>query len=141
MFNEAYEKLKTHGVRMTPQRYAILSYLLQERSHPTADDIYRAIADRFPNISVATVYNNLKMFNEAGLIRELTYGDASSRFDGDTTDHYHAICETCGKIADFDFPSLTAIEQAATAQTSYQIRSHRLEVYGTCSNCSAHQLH
>ncbi len=141
MFNEAYEKLKTHGVRMTPQRYAILCFLIQERSHPTADDIYRAIADRFPNISVATVYNNLKMFNDAGLIRELTFGDASSRFDGDTTDHYHAICETCGKIADFEFPPLIAIEQAATVRTGFQIRSHRLEVYGTCKDCSAHQLH
>lgn len=49
-------------------------------------------------MSVATVYNNLRVFRESGLVKELTYGDASSRFDFVTSDHYHAICENCGKL-------------------------------------------
>ena len=79
----ALEQLKNNGVRITPQRHAILCYLLESMGHPTADEIYRSLEPRFPNMSVATVYNNLKMFIEAGLVRELTYGDNSSRFDAD----------------------------------------------------------
>ena len=131
----ALEKLKMTGVRMTPQRHAILSYLVESMSHPTADEIYRALERRFPNMSVATVYNNLKVFMEAGLVRELTYGDDSSRFDADMSDHYHAICESCGKIVDFDFPPLSEAEQAASAATGFRVTGHRMEVYGICPEC------
>lgn len=131
----ALRKLKTTGVRMTPQRHAILSYLLDTMAHPTADEIYKALYDRFPSMSVATVYNNLKVFIEAGLVRELTYGDDSSRFDADMSEHYHAICLSCGKIADFEYPPLFQAEHAASDQTGFAVKGHRLEVYGTCSNC------
>ena len=73
----AVDQLKAKGVRMTPQRHAILTYLMETITHPTADEIYRALEPRFPNMSVATVYNNLRVFKEAGLVRELTYGDSS----------------------------------------------------------------
>lgn len=78
---EALETLKETGVRITPQRHAILEYLVNSMAHPTADDIYKALEGKFPNMSVATVYNNLRVFRESGLVKELTYGDASSRFD------------------------------------------------------------
>jgi Fur family transcriptional regulator, peroxide stress response regulator len=138
---EALTKLKTTGVRMTPQRHAILSYLLDSMTHPTADDIYRALESKFPHMSVATVYNNLKVFIEAGLVRELTYGDSSSRFDADLTDHYHALCEVCGKISDFEFEPLTDVELAAKALTGYEVKGHRLEVYGICPECAGITKH
>ncbi|WP_442603256.1 peroxide-responsive transcriptional repressor PerR [Paenibacillus sp. KN14-4R] len=134
--SDALSKLKNNGVRMTPQRHAILSFLLQSMNHPTADDIYKALEKKFPNMSVATVYNNLKVFIEAGLVRELTYGDNSSRFDADMSEHYHAMCVQCGKIVDFEHPPLYNVEQAATEQTSFHVEGHRLEVYGTCSECA-----
>ncbi|WP_082882700.1 peroxide-responsive transcriptional repressor PerR [Paenibacillus swuensis] len=134
------QKLKVSGVRMTPQRHAILSYLLDSLAHPTADDIYKALEERFPNMSVATIYNNLKLFVEAGLIRELTYGDDSSRFDGDTTEHYHAICETCGVIVDFHYPKLDHVEESASQETGFKVRGHRMEIYGSCAACTV-KLH
>jgi Fur family peroxide stress response transcriptional regulator len=137
----ALEKLKSTGVRMTPQRSAILSFLIEAHSHPTADDIYRALADRFPSMSVATVYNNLKLFIEAGFIRELTYGDDSSRFDADLSDHYHVICSQCGKIADFEYPPLTEVEVAASHHTGFHVHSHRMEVYGICGDCHGRMRH
>lgn len=137
----ALSKLKTTGVRMTPQRHAILSYLLDSMTHPTADDIYRALESKFPNMSVATVYNNLKVFIEIGLVRELTYGDSSSRFDADMTEHYHAVCEQCGTIADFEYPPLVDIEATAAAQTGFQIQGYRLEVYGICAGCAGITKH
>ncbi len=139
MFNQvefALEKLKSTGVRMTPQRHAILTYLFQAKSHPTADDIYRSLESQFPSMSVATVYNNLKVFVESGLVREMTFGDASSRYDADLHDHYHAICECCGKITDFEHTPIVGIEEAAALKTGYQVHGHRLEVHGICPECS-----
>jgi Fur family peroxide stress response transcriptional regulator len=133
---QALAKLKTTGVRMTPQRHAILSYLLETMTHPTADEIYKALEPRFPSMSVATVYNNLKVFIEAGLVRELTYGDNSSRFDADMSDHYHAQCEMCGRIFDFEHAPLHDVEEAAREQTGFKVKGHRLEVYGICADCA-----
>lgn len=131
----AIDKLKSVGIRMTPQRYAILSFLMETTSHPTADEIFKHLEHQFPSMSVATVYNNLKVFKEAELIRELTYGDASSRFDGNTADHYHCICTDCGRIVDFDYPPLTALEAEAESSSGFAITSHRLEFYGLCESC------
>lgn len=132
---EAVDVLKNLGVRVTPQRHAILQYLLTSMNHPTADDIYRALEDTFPNMSVATVYNNLRLFKEAGLVKELTYGDSSSRFDGNSEDHYHVICRSCGKITDFKHELLTKMEEKASQSTGYTVESHRMEMYGLCPNC------
>lgn len=133
----ALDKLKTKGVRMTPQRHAILSYLISQMDHPTADDIYKALGDQFPNMSVATVYNNLRLFKEAGLVKELTYGDSSSRFDANINEHYHVICRECNKIVDFEYPCLDDVEQIASKETGFKVESHRMEVYGVCSDCES----
>ncbi|MBO2535471.1 peroxide-responsive transcriptional repressor PerR [Rummeliibacillus suwonensis] len=132
----ALDTLKKTGVRITPQRHAILEYLIESMSHPTADDIYKALEHRFPNMSVATVYNNLRVFREAGLVRELTYGDNASRFDFVTSKHYHIICESCGKIVDFHYPGLDEVEHLAAHVTGFKVNSHRLEVYGICPECA-----
>jgi len=92
-------------------------------------------------MSVATVYNNLKVFIEAGLVREMNYGDQSSRFDADMTDHYHAHCERCGKMVDFDYPPITGAEQAAAEQTGFVVHGHRLEIYGICADCKGTMKH
>ncbi|ANC70226.1 MULTISPECIES: peroxide-responsive transcriptional repressor PerR [Salimicrobium] len=137
----AIDTLKESGVRITPQRHAVLEFLVQSMSHPTADDIYKALEHKFPNMSVATVYNNLRVLKEIGLVRELTYGDSSSRFDCNTTDHYHAICESCGKIVDFHYPSLDEVESLAEQVTGFNVSHHRMEVYGTCPECRAQTAH
>ncbi|WP_290429016.1 peroxide-responsive transcriptional repressor PerR [Ectobacillus sp. JY-23] len=133
---EALEVLKSTGVRITPQRHAVLEYLVASMSHPTADEIYKALEGKFPNMSVATVYNNLRVFKEVGIVKELTYGDASSRFDYVTGHHYHVICEDCGKIVDFPYQGLDEIEAKAAEQTGFLIKNHRLELYGVCPDCA-----
>ena len=131
----AVDQLKSGGIRMTPQRYAILQYLMESHDHPTADDIYRALSPQYPSLSVATVYNNLKVFIDAGLVRELTYGDDSSRFDADLSDHYHAICTKCGTMVDFEHPPIKDVEEAAAVSTGLSVFGHRMEVYGLCATC------
>ncbi|MEK3936431.1 peroxide-responsive transcriptional repressor PerR [Sporosarcina sp. FSL W7-1349] len=136
LLQDALDTLKTTGVRITPQRHAILEYLISSEAHPTADEIYKALEQDFPSMSVATVYNNLRVFRNAGLIKELTYGDSSSRFDFVTHDHYHIICEHCGKIVDFHHPGLEEVEHFASHVTGFKVNTHRLEVYGTCPSCA-----
>jgi Fur family transcriptional regulator, peroxide stress response regulator len=138
---EALEALKSTGVRITPQRHAILEYLINSMSHPTADDIYKALEGKFPNMSVATVYNNLRVFREVGIVKELTYGDSSSRFDYVTTHHYHVICEKCGKIVDFHYPGLDEVEALAAHITGFEVSHHRMEIYGTCPDCKKKERH
>lgn len=138
---EALDTLKQTGVRITPQRHAILEYLIQSMTHPTADDIYKSLESKFPNMSVATVYNNLRVFREVGLVKELTYGDSSSRFDFVTTEHYHVICEKCGKIVDFHYPGLDEVEHLASHVTGFNVSHHRMEIYGVCSTCEKKETH
>ena len=137
LLKDALDALKSTGVRITPQRNAIFEYMIHSTTHPTADDIYRALEKSFPNMSVATVYNNLRVFKKAGLVKELTYGDSSSRFDFVTHDHYHMICNGCGKIVDFHYPGLDEVEHLASHVTGFQVDYHRLEIYGTCQDCLA----
>ncbi|RXJ00424.1 transcriptional repressor [Anaerobacillus alkaliphilus] len=138
---EALDSLKSTKVRMTPQRHAILEYLYNAHTHPTADEIYKALEGKFPNMSVATVYNNLRVFKDVGLVKELTYGDSSSRFDCITSDHYHVICENCGKIVDFHYPGLDEVETLAEHVTGFKVKSHRMEIYGVCPECQRKEQH
>lgn len=132
---DAIDKMKESNIRITPQRFAILEYLVESKSHPTADDIYKHLEPRFPNMSVATVYNNLRLFTGIGFVVEMAYGDASSRFDFASTKHYHAICDECGKIVDVNYPGLEDVESATERLTGFKVREHRLEMYGLCPDC------
>ncbi|HBI3504497.1 TPA: peroxide-responsive transcriptional repressor PerR [Staphylococcus aureus] len=132
---ESIASLRQAGIRITPQRQAILRYLISSHTHPTADEIYQALSPDFPNISVATIYNNLRVFKDIGIVKELTYGDSSSRFDFNTHNHYHIICEQCGKIVDFQYPQLNEIERLARHMTDFDVTHHRMEIYGVCKEC------
>jgi|SRR5690625_149105 len=131
----AIVRMKHLNVRLTPQRVAVLEHLLNSKLHPTANNIYQAVEHRFPGMSLATVYNNLNFLCKNGLARELTFSNASSRYDGDTTDHYHIICSNCSKIVDFYYPSLKEIEALAEQTTDFKVSHHQLEIYGTCKTC------
>lgn len=127
-------QLKEKGVRFTPQRQAILEYLLGTDTHPTAEDIYQYVKAKFPGVSLGTIYNTLNMLKEHGYILELSYGDMSSRFDGNAKNHYHVVCSECSKVVDFHRP-LIQLEQEAEQKTGFHIMGHRLEFYGICPEC------
>ena len=135
LVEQSIERLKYNNIRITPQRHAILEFLIEHDSHPTADEIYKALEDRFPSMSVATVYNNLRLFIQLGLVKEMMFGDNSSRFDFSSTEHYHAICSNCGKIEDIYYPGLDDVEIVASNLTGFEVSSHRLEIYGLCPDC------
>ncbi|MDQ7096182.1 transcriptional repressor [Desulfosporosinus sp. PR] len=132
---EILKQLKDKGVRFTPQRQAILEFLLGTESHPTADEIYHHVKAKFPGVSLGTIYNTLNMLKVHGHILELSYGDMSSRFDGNPQNHYHIVCSKCGKVTDFHRP-LIDVDQEAEEKSGFSIIGHRLEFYGICPECN-----
>ncbi|MBM4761899.1 Fur family transcriptional regulator [Bacillus sp. B15-48] len=136
LFSEAIDKLKSSGIKLTPQRNAILEYLFESLSHPTADDIFKAIRERFPSMSVTTVYNTLRTFEEVGLVKKMDFGDSFNHYCCLTTNHYHVICQECGKIVNFFYPALNEIESFVEQSKGFKVTHHQLEVYGICSECN-----
>lgn len=129
------QQLKKFNIRMTNQRYAILEYLLLKGNHPTANEIYEYLKNDFPNMSVATIYNNINFFKKAGIVTELPFADGSSRFDLTKTHHYHVICANCGKVEDFDYPNFEEAERIAEKQTHFKVINHSFKVTGICLEC------
>ncbi len=123
--------LKERGLRITPQRLLILKTIMASEGHPTAEDIHQSI----PYTSLTTIYNNLKLFVKLGIINELPYGSALSKYELNHSKHYHIICKTCGEIVDFNYPNLQEIEQLASKLTNFIISHHHFEVYGICPTC------
>lgn len=88
-------------LRMSPQRRVILDVLRNRRWHPTADELFQAVRQRLPHVSLGTVYRNLDQLSQAGLVRGLEFSDGARRFDGLVVKHTHARCLRCGGIEDF----------------------------------------
>jgi Fur family ferric uptake transcriptional regulator len=122
-------------VRMTRQRRAILDALEKSRSHPTAHQVHQMVRRRLSQISLATVYRNLELLADQGLIQKLELGGAQMRFDGSPAEHYHVRCVSCGRVDDVAARPPISIRRAARRVKGYQILGHRLELIGLCARC------
>lgn len=122
-------------VRKSKQREAILKILTEPHSHPTAEQIYEQVRKKIPNISLGTVYRNLKLLHLEGKTLELDFNNGKSRFDGKTQNHYHFRCEQCGRIFDVDEPVHLEIEKRLARKTGFKFHYHRLEFSGLCKEC------
>lgn len=132
--NEIPEGLRRPGRRVTDQRWLILETVRSTLVHPTAEWVYRKVRRRLPRISLGTVYRNLKVLVEEGLIRELdsrTFG----RYDGNMMQHHHFTCQACGQILDLAVPFDRMLDRRMAARTGLEISDHRLEFYGRCLAC------
>ncbi|MCA1643340.1 MAG: transcriptional repressor [Acidobacteria bacterium] len=103
----------------------------------TAAEIFAAARERLPSISFATVYNSLRYLKGEGLLREITFGNAASRYDRETARHDHAICTACGKLLDFDLAETAALMRAAARRSRFKAESVHLTLYGLCPDCKA----
>lgn len=122
-------------IRRTKQRESILRVLRSATSHPTADWIYDEVRKEMPNISLGTVYRNLRQLCGKGEILELGLCGTLSRFDGRRDSHYHFRCENCGRVFDVDEPINEDINRRVARKTGFKILSHRLEFHGICKEC------
>ena len=122
-------------MRKTKQKEAIMEVLRGTTSHPTADWVYSEVRKEIPNISLGTVYRNLRLLCQSREILELDLCGNLSRFDARQDDHYHFRCEKCGQVFDVDEPVDKKIDGRIARKTGFVIIYHKLEFRGVCLEC------
>ena len=129
-------RLKEGEHRITPQRLAILDVLAKSEAHPSADDIFRQLADSHPTMSPATVYKTLALLKLEGEVLELEFSGLANRYDGRKPyPHPHVICTACGLVIDPRLSGLEEITGRVMAETGFAIATHRLDFFGLCPRC------
>ena len=122
-------------LKRSKQREAILRELCSRCDHPTADELYTQLRKTMPSISLGTVYRNLALLSNEGMIRKISCG-AADHFDGNPKPHYHFSCTNCGRVYDLDMPVHSELEAEAAEHTDFTIQTHALIFYGKCRNCT-----
>lgn len=117
------------------QREAILSELRGRTDHPTAEELYFTLKENMPSLSLGTVYRNLSLLSEEGMILKLSCGGAD-HFDGNTAQHYHFLCKRCDRLYDLPMPVLEELDRQAQKCLPCSVDHHRLTFYGTCQGCT-----
>jgi Fur family peroxide stress response transcriptional regulator len=121
--------------RRSNQRETILKVVINTRSHPGANWVYDQVRQEIPNISLGTVYRNLKSLAETGKIHQIDFPGSCSRFDGNIANHCHFRCEQCGVIFDLEEEVDHSIEADVAKRTGFKVKGHHLELFGLCSRC------
>ncbi|MCI5221307.1 MAG: transcriptional repressor [Candidatus Electrothrix sp. AR4] len=122
-------------IRLTTQRQILLEELSKENHHPTACELYDMVRKRLPRIGLGTVYRNLELMADNGMILKLEIGGAQKRFDATTDPHYHIRCSACNKLDDIELEVPENIVDVAAKKTLYKILGHNVELRGLCPAC------
>jgi len=128
------ESLEGSGLRCTPQRYAVMAFLMKQTSHPTAAEIFRGVNRADPRSSRATTYNNLRDLVEAGLVREVAVEGRAARFDAKGMRHHHFICDRCGKVEDIEWYAVPGPRPGTLGKR--MLRECELIFRGLCAQCA-----
>ena len=125
------------GLKRTAQRDLILEVFLRTEKHLSSEDLYRLVQKEDPNIGQTTVYRTLKLLTDAGLAREVRFGDGRTHYEHNYKHqhHDHMICMECGEIIEFYSEELEAIQEAMAAKHRFEVRQHLLRILGICANC------
>ena len=133
---ELVNSLRGQGFRITPQRIAIVEYLLKTDDHPSAEHIHKIVQKKYPMVSLSTVYKTLDLLREKKLVNEIKVG-GEARFDAHTDEHINLVCMNCGKIEDIDEDSLKEIQTKVARKSKYVILKSNFELFGYCNNCKS----
>lgn len=120
----------------TIQRKIILEELCSLKSHPSADTLYELVRRRLPRISLGTVYRNLELLSDAGVIMKMAVTGREKRFDGNPCPHPHLFCEVCGAVEDVENVDPRLLDPFLPDSLKRRIRDTRLEFIGECSLCA-----
>jgi Fe2+ or Zn2+ uptake regulation protein len=123
------------GLRCTPQRYAVMAFLMECHRHPTAAEIFHAVNRVDPRSSRATTYNNLRDLVQAGLVREVAVEGRAARFDAKGMRHHHFICDRCGNVEDIEWCNVP--RPASSSLGKRVFRECELIFRGLCTKCAS----
>lgn len=126
------EALRAGGVKLTPQRRAIVALFAGDPTHPTAQEIFDRLTVEYPGISFATVYNTLAKLRSLGLCREIAVQTGATRFDPNVGRHHHSVCDRCGAVRD-----VPAHELARPSIPGFAVRTVEHIYRGVCTHCSS----
>ncbi len=130
------EQLREAGLRVTPQRLAILRTLVTSDAHPTAQTLFELLRSELPSLSQATVYNTLQTLASCGLIQEIgEVGDGAVRYDGNPAPHINLVCNRCHRVQDFFDVALDGITDLVIARSGFDAQGMRFTYYGLCPRC------
>ncbi len=125
------ERCEAKGLRMTGQRRIIASVLETSEDHPDVEELYARASARDPRISIATVYRTVKLFEEAGILEKLEFGDGRARYEDAERDHHdHLIDMHSGEVIEFVDPEIEALQEKIAEKLGYRLKGHRMELYG-----------
>ena len=128
--------LEGSGLRCTPQRYAVMKFLMERGSHPTAAEIFEGVNRADPRSSRATTYNNLRDLVQAGLVREVAVEGRAARFDAKGMRHHHFICDRCGNVEDIEWYEVPRPARGALGKR--MLRECEVIFRGLCTKCAPH---
>jgi len=127
------ERLTTNGFRFTPQREHVYKVLLEERDHPTAEEVFIRAKRVMPDISMATVYNCLDALVRSGVARQVTVDRGATRFCPNMREHCHFHCDTCENVFDIDLP---ADEPGIGLPKGFKAIRFEIAIHGICPDCA-----
>jgi Fur family peroxide stress response transcriptional regulator len=130
------EAFRAAALRRTPQRYAVLAYLVRHPVHATADEIFAGLNRNDPKASRATVYNSLNALTHSGLVREVISEGKAARYDANIHQHHHFVCERCGGVEDIDWFDLPPAA-GRSALGGRAVRTYELLFRGVCESCGS----
>lgn len=122
-------------LKYSRQRESIKEFLATRYDHPTADVVYENIRHIYPHISLGTVYRNLALLSDLGVIQKITTGDGKDHFDGNVTPHNHFICNKCHGIIDLEMDNIDHIMDTAGRNFEGKIEGYVTIFNGTCGDC------
>lgn len=131
----AMEKLKSRGIRLTPQRLAICELIFDNDQHPSAEDIFNTVKETFPTISLATVYKTFNLLKNENLVTEIPFG-TFSRFDPKQDIHVNVICPECHSISDLESVSVLKFYETLSTELGGGIVDQQFNIFKKCSKCS-----
>ncbi len=124
-------RCEANGLRMTEQRRVIARVLESSNDHPDVEELYGRASEVDPNISIATVYRTVKLFEEAGILEKLEFGDGRARYEDAERDHHdHLIDLQSGEVIEFVDAEIEALQERIAEKLGYQLKGHKLELYG-----------
>ncbi|MEM7719997.1 MAG: Fur family transcriptional regulator [Pseudomonadota bacterium] len=131
MADTIIERCEAKGLRMTGQRRTIASVLEAADDHPDVEELYARASGADPNISLATVYRTVKLFEEAGILEKLDFRDGRARYEDAERDHHdHLIDLNSGEVIEFVDAEIEALQEKIAEKLGYDLKGHRLELYG-----------